>query len=1470
MEPNNSCKPRVIQYYKSFRIEDYRGVENAIADFMVERFPRGSARDRGMTYRLWFKLIHETRNLCLYRCEKISCYNSAKDYGEVIIPSEIAGFPVTEIGDSAFNDDFAKTEFEFNKRYSQLHPTWSPYNSFEKLFLPDSISRIGEWAFKGCSILKKVAIPETLSYIGSGAFYGSGLTEIIIPKTVYYIGESAFSSCQELLSLSVDKDNEYYDSRNKCNAIIHTASNRIIAVCQNTILPDSSFVIDSAISLNESKKGAKSLQHCIIPDYEKTIGSSAFADFTNLRDILIPNSITQIGNYAFQNCQKLNHVIIPNSVNKIGAHLFSGCDELTFISIPQSVSYIGHGVFDHCHRLSSITVNGQNAIYDSRDDCNAIIETATNTLVQGCAFTIIPNTINKIGKCAFSGCTRLTSIVLPDSVTEIDDNAFEDCKHLKTIIIPNSVKRIGSHAFYNCNSLDSIIIPDSVDEIGYNAFENCTHLRQIHVKNASLFFGKNVPEDKIVIVDSSLIEAQNDKEPRDNSKRKTKGNQQMQIRQDSLYFESSTVHKDYPFDDIINKTMEIIKQHPEKSFNEAFYDSMEYFIDFFLDAQHVKFMNIYNAADEKQFEHVGFYADFVHSISGIKKLENKKELFTPNRANVDLGRNNKLYGGPNVLTIEQLFRDSNCFGTIFEYCYSYTKPLLADECGFFAIRKSETYEYLYNYRLGELIYEKSHKRCEENKKKFKNWLENVDVCYDLEEEEITNFFFFISNSDKTETDHELDKYCICANIGIVNWKTDPLVKASIVSFLRAFQSFIEQLSFCLYVIIKNHQLRQVAVVASIAQVMARNMSHNIGSHVFSHLISNDAYSKLTDRNIFKAKTYVSPTDVEREYPREQFQDPNNYQLSYFNQYLKSRMDYLSEVTFGIPNMLATRYIFGDVFKELDRVRILLNYISGIPGFKYTFCLKYNGIDLSDENDIAVAFPSDVLGAQAFYNIIENIIRNTAKHACNDDHNVVTFTIEFSDMEGYPEYYCVEIDNGIAEVAIDDLVKKQNERVNTSVLDKENNLRSHSLGLLEMKASGAFLRQVDISKVDSYEYLFDDKDEFTNKHGNLIFLKAINKKGALGYRFFVKKPQELLFVGNWNVDEKERKKWGNVGVGFIGEDGFVNNMEQGKSFSHSFLIYNEGPTEKSSAFLSDENDSKTLLPLRKVRLTQQESEEVRRVIKESCGGLQTLKDCVWKLYMGKMGVEDDDIYIGEVVSRRPDNRQRRQVVFENHSSMEQHEPNWAKKTNLPELWIDNLSSQTQSKLPLFGQFSQADGQMLESLLTRYIRRINHQTRLEIFDAYHNKIIAMDERIQRFANENYEGSSNKGAKIPVSALYESTNVVVPSIKLDPEWFDEQTIHDLERFIDAEIGDAFLLVHYGILERMYKTESLITQHLEAWARKANRVVVTSGRGSHSLNLPKSVCFANLSSVLNAFTECRSKYLINCLINQSRRKNE
>ena len=238
-----------------------------------------------------------------------------------------------------------------------------------------------------------------------------------------------------------------------------------------------------------------------IPGSVTSIGTYAFAMCSGLTSITIPHSVTFINNGAFQNCIGLTSitfgftsVTIPDTVTKIGNSAFSGsgltsltipssvmeigewafayCNDLTSVTIPSSVTSIGDGAFSSCSGLTSITVETGNPNYDSRENCNAIIETSTNKLLNGCNNTVIPGSVTSIGVYAFSDCNDMTSITIPNSVTEIGDGAFYGCIGLASITIPNSVKKISAYAFSECYALTTVIIGSGVTEIGDGAFSS--------------------------------------------------------------------------------------------------------------------------------------------------------------------------------------------------------------------------------------------------------------------------------------------------------------------------------------------------------------------------------------------------------------------------------------------------------------------------------------------------------------------------------------------------------------------------------------------------------------------------------------------------------------------------------------------------------------------------------------------------------------------------------------------------------------------------------------------------------------------------------------------------------------------------------------------------------------------------------------------------------------------------------------
>ena len=339
---------------------------------------------------------------------------------------------------------------------------------------------------------------DTIIYNSSGAsthittfYYGyeepSG--DLIIPSTITHddtvytittIGYNAFWKCTNITSLTLP---------NTLNSIIQGAFAGCTGISGEVVFPDAVTHLGA-----DAFRTCTSLNSVVFNDSLQTIGSSAFKGCTSLEHISsFPESLTKIYHKAFYGCNHLTSaIVIPPLVTRIyeqafyGSHIsslylsegvthiermaFAGCP-ITSLHMSSSVVSIysgNQGSFYGCNKLESITVDEANPVFDSRNNCNALIETATNTLLLGGKNTVIPDGVVSIGIYAFYRCYDLKSIIIPNSTQSLQSGAFALCDSLETIVLPSSISSVGDGAL-NCCGLTSIVSKSPTPPTAYNS-----------------------------------------------------------------------------------------------------------------------------------------------------------------------------------------------------------------------------------------------------------------------------------------------------------------------------------------------------------------------------------------------------------------------------------------------------------------------------------------------------------------------------------------------------------------------------------------------------------------------------------------------------------------------------------------------------------------------------------------------------------------------------------------------------------------------------------------------------------------------------------------------------------------------------------------------------------------------------------------------------------------------------------------
>lgn len=346
--------------------------------------------------------------------------------GQITIPSVAKGFAVIGIGGTAF---------------------WC-CDGITKVVVPNSVKYIEEQAFVGCSKLSAVTLPVVMNYIGDEAFMGcETLSDIEIPEGVKRLS-ATFYGCTNLSKVQLPSTLAELAGGGSEWLVIH-------GVFQN----------------------CEKLSTVILPPSLTSIGTNSFSGCKNLMSINIPDGVTSIGSGAFYDCTSLENVILPPTLTHIAGYkglISSGAFEgsgIKSINIPASVTEIGMKAFASCPNLGSIAVDKQNTVYDSRENCNAIILTDGDSLIVGCKNTFIPSTVKKLAVWSFFGVSGLRQIVIPKNVVSVRGNAFSNLTTEEEFLIP---------AIANCSNLERIIVEEGNPV--YDSREDCNAIIETATK----------------------------------------------------------------------------------------------------------------------------------------------------------------------------------------------------------------------------------------------------------------------------------------------------------------------------------------------------------------------------------------------------------------------------------------------------------------------------------------------------------------------------------------------------------------------------------------------------------------------------------------------------------------------------------------------------------------------------------------------------------------------------------------------------------------------------------------------------------------------------------------------------------------------------------------------------------------------------------------------------------------------------
>lgn len=354
------------------------------------------------------------------------------------------------------------------------------YAPVQKVFLPDSLREIEDYGFYYATNLTAINMPKALTTLGDSAFFACyNLREVQVPATITNIGAAVWSACTSLQEICVDEANPNYCA---LDGVLYSKDRQVLKVYPYAKSGDAFLLPDTVEEIGPYAFYSTGLTTVTVPDTLRTIGAYAFYGCSGLTAVPVSFGLETIGDYAFYSCKALPVLDLPDSVETIGAYAFAWCSGLARANLGEGLVSTGKYAFFYCSGLTEVRLG-------------EAMETLGNYTFYKCsklAAIDLGNHLREVGTAAFSGCTKLTSVALPDSMRLVEASAFNGCSGVTSLDLGQGVEEIGASAFAGLSKITSLTLPDSLRKVGNSAFSKASNLLTLQLSPQTREYGSGV------------------------------------------------------------------------------------------------------------------------------------------------------------------------------------------------------------------------------------------------------------------------------------------------------------------------------------------------------------------------------------------------------------------------------------------------------------------------------------------------------------------------------------------------------------------------------------------------------------------------------------------------------------------------------------------------------------------------------------------------------------------------------------------------------------------------------------------------------------------------------------------------------------------------------------------------------------------------------------------------------------------